>query len=461
MIKKIPDALIIISFILLFFIGLTWIIPAGEYSRKVLEGREMVIPGSFEYTANNPQSIFTFFTAPIKGFVHAAEIIGFVFLIGGAFSIVNATGSINAGLQKVINFSYRNPQYKGWIIPLLMVFFSLAGCTFGMSEEILVFLLITLPLAHALGYDAIVGTAIPFVGAGVGFAGAMFNPFTIGIAQGIAELPPFSGWEYRAFVWLIFTLTGILFVSLYARKISKNKQASLVKHIKPSEKHHPENQEQTPLTGRRIRVLLLFLFTLVLLIFGVNQWGWYIKEIAGLFLGLGILSAVAYRLSLNKTVEAFYEGCKDILPAAIIIAFSRGILVVAQDGKIIDTVLHTVAGSVNELPKFISVQVMFFVQSIINFFIPSGSGQAALTMPVMTPLSDLLGISRQTAVLAYQFGDGISNLVIPTSGVTMGILAIARIPYEIWLKWIWKLILLLTLISMILLALPVAVFTWY
>jgi uncharacterized ion transporter superfamily protein YfcC len=187
---------------------------------------------------------------------------------------------------------------------------------------------------------------------------------------------------------------------------------------------------------------------------GANEWGWYIDEISALFIALGIFSALVTRMSVSKTVKSFTDGAKDMLTAAIIIGVSRAVLVVAEDGKIIDTVLYAMANGVEDFPNTVSVQMMFFVQGALNIFIPSGSGQAAITMPIMTPLADILGIARQSAVLAFQFGDGLLNVIIPTSGVTMGILSIAKIPYNIWLKWVWKLIFLLTLFSMLFLALP-------
>lgn len=460
MFKKVPDAITIIGIILIIFIVLTWIIPAGEYERAEINGKTRVVPGTFEYVDPSPQSIFSLFTAPLKGFIGAAEIIGFVIFIGGAFAIVNATGAVNAGINQLIKFSTKYPEYKIAIIPLLMVFFSIGGCTFGMAEEVLVFLLITIPMAYALGYDSIVGVAVPFIGSGAGFAGAAFNPFTVGIAQGIAEVPIFSGWEYRLIVWGILTLIAIVFVMRYAIMIDKDPEKSLVKHIKKDKSHLVDEKADVAFTPVRAIILVAFLATLILLVIGVNVWSWYIIEIAALFIGFGLFSAVVYRLKPSETIKAFTEGTKDMVLVAVIIALSRGILVIAEEGKIIDTILNSIAGAAAGFPDYISVNMMLLVQTFINFFIPSGSGQAALTMPVMAPLSDLLGITRQTAVLAYQLGDGLTNLIIPTSGLTMGILAIARIPFDIWIKWIWKLMIVFYLTAIILLTLPTTVFEW-
>lgn len=447
----------IISLVLLLFTILTWIIPAGEYAREVVDGRTVVMAGTYETVEARPQGLGELLVAPIKGFVGAAHIIAFVILVGGAFSILTATGALDAGLGSVLKYAERNPASKHFVVPILMVIFSLAGCTFGMSEENLVFILITIPLARSMGYDNLVGVAIPFLGSAAGFAGAAINPFTVGIAQGIAELPIGSGAGYRWLVWAVFTVIAIGFVMLYIRKLERNPQKKLVTD---DDQSIYESKEPPVLDLPRKSVLILFVLAIILLMVGANQFGWYIDEISALFIALGLLSAVATRMGVTKTVSSFTEGAKDMLTAAIIIGVSRAVLVVAEDGKIIDTVLYGMANGVENLPDTISVQMMFFVQGALNIFIPSGSGQAAITMPIMTPLADILGIARQSAVLAFQFGDGLLNVIIPTSGVTMGILSIAKIPYNVWLKWVWKLILVFTLFSMLFLALPQYLDVW-
>ena len=459
MFKKSPDALVILSTILLVFVILTWIVPAGEFDRQIIDGRKVVVSGTYHAVDANPQGFWEFFRAPLKGIVSAADIIGFVLLVGGAFSILTATGAMDAGLQKVLRFAEKSPQLKIWIIPMLMVIFSLGGATFGMSEEVLVFIMITIPIARKMGYDNVVGVAIPFVGAGMGFAGAPFNPFTIGIAQGIAELPIFSGFEYRTFVWFIYTFLGIAFVMWYANRIEKNPEKSVVGNVKAEFEH--EEVEELELTGKRKLILFLFLASLIGIMVGALKFDWYIIELAGLFLLLGLASAFVGGLSTEKTVKAFTVGAKDLLMAALLIGFSKAILVVASEGKIIDTILYSMSNSIGDFSPVVSAEIMFVIQGLINFFIPSGSGQAAITMPIMTPLSDLLSVSRQTAVLAYQFGDGLFNLIIPTSGITMGVLSIAHIPFNVWLKWIGGFIIVMTFVSMILLAIPASgLYVW-
>lgn len=441
------------------FTLLTWVIPAGEYQRQTFNNKKVVVAGTYRTVDQQGQGLMDFLTAPGLGIVEAADIIAFVFLVAGAFGIVQRTGAIQAFLQKVIAFGVARPQYKLAILPVLIMLFSLGGATFGMAEEVLVFVMLTIPLARALGYDTVVGVAIPFVGAGVGFAGAFINPFTVGIAQGIAGLQPASGIYYRLICWTVFTLTAIVFICRYAVRLENDPANSVVSDVASRWEEKAEH-EILPMDGPRLAVLGLLVASLVVLVFGVQKWGWYIQEIAGLFVGMGLLAALVGKVPAAEAVKAFNHGAGDVVMAALIIGFSRGLLVIAEKGAIIDTILHSMAGLAEGFAPTVSVLVMFLFQSFLNFFVPSGSGQAALTMPLMAPLSDLLQIERQVAVLAFQFGDGISNLVIPTSGITMGLLEIAAIPYDRWFKFCFPLVALLSLIACVLLVLPVSVFAW-
>lgn len=444
--RKAPDALLIIAAILALAVACTWIVPAGTFDRQEVQTevgtRTAVVPGTYHAVDATPVPWWGFFTAPVKGFAdhQAAMIIAFVLLIGGAFAVLNATGAIDALLFRVLRSARENPARKQLVIPVLMLAFSIGGNTFGMAEEVLVFLMLTIPLARSMGWDPVVGVAIPFLGSGVGFAGAAFNPFTVGIAQGISELPLFSGWEFRMVQWAVLTLIAIVFVMRYAARIERDPKASVLHGVAGKAAEHGELEEK-PLTDRRVAVLVLFAFTIVALIVGVNRYDWYIEEIAGLFIGMGVLAAVIGGIGADAAAKAFAGGARDMVGAGLLIGLSRSVLIVLQDGQVVDTVLNGMSSAIGGLPTAVSAQLMFFVQFAINFFVPSGSGQAALTMPVMTPLADLLHIPRQSAVLAYQLGDGLCNFIIPTSGVTMGILEIAGIPFNIWLKWIWKLML--------------------
>ncbi len=460
--KKMPHTLIIVSLILILFIILTWIIPAGEFNRHEYNGRQVVVPGTYHRVDPKPQGFMEFFTAPIKGMMSASQIIALVLLIGGAFGIVSKTGAINAGLASVVESTRKNPAIKRFIIPIIMFLFSLAGASFGMAEEVMVFIMITIPLAIAMGYDSLTGVAIPFIGAASGFAGAFSNPFTIGIAQGISEIPIFSGWEYRIVVWLVLTTAAIIFIMVYASRVEKNPERSLVYELdRKRDLTSYHSAEDLVLTLKRKLVLIIFFSSIVMLIVGVNLWGWYINEIAGLFVAMGLITALVYQLNANKAVGAFLDGARDMMTAAFVIGLTRGMLIIATDGKIIDTILAGIAGTMDIFPKVVSVQMMFVFQGFMNFFVPSGSGQAALTMPLMAPLADLIGITRQTAVLAFQLGDGLFTNIFPTSGVTMGVLAIANIPYDKWIKFMLPLSVIFLILGCLLLVPPVLLFTYH
>lgn len=455
-----PDALLIISLVLLIAVALTWLIPAGEFQRRQVGSRTVVVPGTYQTVAAEPVPWHGFLTAPVKGFADrdAAMIVAFVLLIGGSFALINATGAISALLYWLVRVSGDHPERRRWVIPLLMVAFSIAGNTFGMSEEVLVFILITLPLARRMGWDPIVGAAIPFIGAGVGFAGAAFNPFTIGIAQGLAELPIFSGWEFRLLLWAALTAIATVYVMRYAARLERDPASSPLGSGGRALETGAVNEEE--MNPRRGAVLVLFAAGIVLLVVGVTRWDWYIAEISGLFLALGIVAAAIGRLGFNPAAQAFGQGAKDMVGTVLIIALSRSVLIVLQEGRVIDTVLYALSSSIRDLPAMLNAQAMFAVQFALNVLVPSGSGQAALTMPVMAPLADLLHLPRQAAVLAFQLGDGLCNFVIPTSAITMGVLGIARIPYLVWLRWVAKLMFLLVGTGMIFLALGASVVRW-
>jgi uncharacterized ion transporter superfamily protein YfcC len=338
-----------------------------------------------------------------------------------------------------------------------MLLFSLGGTLFGMCEETMPFVLIFIPLALSLGYDSLVGTAIPFLGAAAGFAGAVFNPFTVGIAQGIAELPLYSGMEYRFFVWILSTIGMTAFVMIYANKIKKNPEKSPVFELDQARKRELKLDTNAPavITIYHKLVLLAFLVAMGLLLVGVLKFKWYIDEIAALFFGLGIVAGLLGKLSLNEITDSFKAGAKDMMGVALIIACARAILVVAVDGKILDVMLYSLASLISHFHPIVAAQAMFVTQGIINFFVHSGSGQAALTMPVMAPLADVIGISRQTAVLAFVFGEGWINPILPTSGVTMGILGLAGISWEKWAKWMLPIQIFFFILALLLLIPPV------
>lgn len=459
--RRAPDVLLILLAVLGVAIVLTWLVPAGEFQREKSGSRTVVVAGTYQPVEPRPVAWHAFFTAPVGGFVDkdAALIIAFVLLIGGAFGAIESTGAIAAGLGALARQAGAHPHRKRFLIPALMLAFSIGGNTFGMSEETLVFILLTVQLARKMGWDPIVGVAIPFIGAGVGFAGAAFNPFTVGIAQGLSELPVFSGWPFRLALWAALTAVAIVYVMRYAAAVERDPARSLLPAggATPNE---PGPAEIPPLDGRRWGVLAVLALGIAVLIVGVTRWDWYIQEIAGLFLAVGMLAAILGRVGFDAAAKAFASGARAMVLPVILIALSKSVLLVMQEGRIIDTLLHGASSAVAGLPAVLSAQAMFFAQFGLNFFVPSGSGQAALTMPIMAPLSDLIGVPRQAAVLAFQLGDGLCNFVIPTSGVTMGVLAIAGIPFGVWLRWIRWLMFWLVLTGMIFLAIGAGGIGW-
>lgn len=459
---KVPNTYLLIFSLLLIIAIMTWIIPGGKYDRAVIDGREVVVQNSFKYVDSNPQGFFALFIAPLKGFVEAGLIIGFVLIVGGAFNVLARTQAIDSLISKLAKAHKNSNFLRIMFIPVLITMFSLGGATFGMNEEIIPFVLIIVPICLALGYDSIVGVAIPLVGAHVGFASAFLNPFNVGIAQGIAEVPLFSGIGYRVICWFISTIFAILFMTYYVRKISKNPEKSPTfnednERRKNEHFDHVYNNDNHFSLKHKL-VLLTFTLSLLVLVVGVVEFHWFIEEIAAMFFIMGIVVGIIGGLKSEELIKSFIDGAKDLVGTAFIIALARATLVISRDGQIIDTILYGLAPFIESSSPVFSSQKMFIVQAIINFFVHSGSGQAALTMPIMAPLADLAGVTRQTAILAFQLGE-YTNIIIPTSAVTMGALAMARVSWDKWAKWVLPLMIIFFLLGFLLL-IPPNLFGW-
>lgn len=455
--KRIPHTFTIVFALIVFAAVLTWIVPSGEYMRQTVDGREVVLNDSFHRVDSAPQT-WQVFSALFNGFVDKADIIIFILMVGGAFWILNNSHAIDVGVMAFLRRVQRLSRYKlvdklgvgNIIITLVMILFSLFGAVFGMSEETIAFVVVFIPLAIQMGYDSIVGVCMCYVAAHVGFAGAMLNPFTIGIAQGIAGLPLFSGVEYRLFCWVVLTVIGIAFVLWYASHVKKHPESSPVYKLDEYWRGRVEANEQSTFTIRHKLILLLLFVTIVALVVGVLAADWYIAEISALFFAMGILAGIIDRQSADDIAKLFLAGCKDILSAALVVGLASGIIFILKDGHIIDTLLYGLTRSLAKTGEVTSLAIMYVFQTLLNIVMPSGSAKAALTMPIMTQFADLIDISRQTTVLAFQFGDGFTNMLTPTSGVLIGVLGIARIPYGTWLKWVWKFILALIVIGFML-----------
>lgn len=456
---KLPNTFVLL-FALLALIALsTWFVPGGQYDTQMVNGKKVIDPDSFRTIASNPQGLVALLTAPLKGFVEAALIIGFVLIVGGVFNVLHKTEAIDAMIKTVAKAHTHSALVRACVIPLFVTMFSLGGATFGMAEEAIPFVLIFIPLALALKYDTVTGVAIPFAGSQIGFATAFLNPFNVGVAQGIAGVPLFSGIGFRAICWVIFTLLTIAFLMWYAARIKRDPSLSPTFAMDEEKRKTLNLAEFEAFEGMTLQhklVLGLFAATLVGMIVGVVKFEWYIHEIAALFLVMSIAVGVVARLKPDDWVAAFLQGARDMVSTALVIALAKGTVVLLRDGHIIDTMLHSLVPYVESSSAVFSAQKMFVIQSVINFFIHSGTGQAALTMPIMAPLADLVGVTRQTSILAFQFGE-LTTTIIPTSGITVGVLALSGIPYTTWVRWMLPLQAAYFVVAMLLLAVAASI----
>ena len=485
---RVPNTYVIIFSVLLLCAAATWFIPGG-------------VPQTWQVLS-----------ALYEGFSQQAGIIAFVLIIGGAFWVVNTTKAVDTGIMKFISKAQRLERFPlmqkigvgNVVIVLVMLLFGLFGAVFGMSEETIAFVAVVIPLAKSLGYDEIVGVCMVYVAAHVGFAGAMLNPFTIGIAQDMSGLPLFSGIEYRTFCWGVLMAITILFVLWYASGVRRKtiadgrvkSEASVAEEsvIKAGWKQWicfgvltavalafsyvysadcvvkigqgSFSAPWLPWTADALFVLFsvlslrnssqmfilnLLMFTIVYMVVGVMGFGWYLPEICALFILLAIVSGFAAGYSADRISKEFIAGAKDIFSAALVIGFAAGIIYILKNGNVIDTMLNSMASALEESGKVGALSTMYGIQTFINLFVPSASAKAAVTMPVMAPFSDMIGLSRQATVLAFQFGDGFTNMITPCSGVLMAVLSVAGIQYAKWFRFIWKFILTLIVIGFLLL----------
>jgi uncharacterized ion transporter superfamily protein YfcC len=452
---KLPHTFVLLFIILALIAAATWLVPGGKYDTHLVNGKQLIDPGSFHYIESAPQGLAALMKAPIKGFVDAGLIIGFVLIVGGAFAVLHKTEAVDAMIKSLARAHAKSVFIQKALIPVFVTMFSIGGATFGMNEEAIPFILIFVPLALALGYDTVTGVSIPFLGSQVGFSAAFLNPFNVGIAQGIAGVPVFSGWGYRLIVWTIATAITVLFLMWYAARVKKTPTLSPTYALDiEKRKEQPEIRDDFHgMTGRHKLVLWIFAGSLAIMVGGVVHYDWYIDEIAALFLTMGIVIGLVGRLDSTQIVEGFIQGARDLVGTALVIALARGTMILARDAHIIDTMLHALMPLVQSSSPIFAAWKMFGIQTVINFFIHSGSGQAALTMPIMAPLADLVGVTRQTAILAFQFGE-FTTPMIPTSGITVGVLALARIPWITWAKWMIPLQLIYAVLALALLVPP-------
>ena len=432
---KVPHTYVLIAMLILLSAALTWFVPGGAY---VTESDGSV---HFEAREGVPQ-VLQVFPALYHGFVKQAGIIIFILVVGGAFWLLNATGAVSGGIRRFID---RVGKRDKLVLVGITILFSAAGAVFGMSEETIPFVGIVVPLVVSLGYDPLMGMLVVYVASNIGFSSAFLNPFTVGIAQGMADLPPFSGMPYRVFCWALLTALLCLFVVLYARRSRRPVQQA-------------DSQQETPMSTRQWIILGVLALTVVMLIVGVTVREWYLPEITGLFLAMGIVCGIIAGFPAGRIADELLSGARDILSAALVVGFASGIIVILQDGQVVDSILHAMQEGLDGTGPLASLSAMYGIQALINLLIPSATAKAAITIPIMAPFSDMVGVSRQAMVLAFQFGDGFTNMITPTSGVLMSALAMARIPYTRWVRWIWKMVLVLLVLGLLLL-IPTVLFT--
>lgn len=480
---QLPDTLVIIFFVALLAMALTYVVPIGSFSTQevqyvsdgVEKTRTVVDPNSFNYQLDElgqaviePVGLFAggggigFFNFAFEGLVSGSKwgsaigVIMFMLVIGGSFGVVMATGTIDNGILKLIDRTRGN---EAIFIPVLFCLFSLGGAVFGMGEEAIAFAIIICPLMIRLGYDGITTVMVTYAATQIGFASSWMNPFSVAIAQGIAGVPVLSGAGVRGVMWAGFTLMGLAFTMRYAAKIQNQPKLSYSYH---SDKYFRDNQDNADINARfnvgDILVLATIVATIAWVIWGVIAHAWFIPEIASQFFTMGIvvgLIGVVFKLNgmtANKVASSFKQGAATMVEPAVLVGCASGILILLGGGdatapSVLNTVLNSAGQFIGQLPAVFSAWFMLLFQSVFNFFVTSGSGQAALTMPLMAPLADIVGVTRQTAVLAFQLGDGFTNVLVPTSASLMATLGVCRVDWGDWLKFIWRFMLALFVVS--------------
>lgn len=411
---------------------LTWIVPAGQYEYAIDEttGYEVVVGDSFQYTDQSPVNPFRLFVAIQEGFINGAQII-FLILFGyfWVYSVMQ-TGAFTAMINTLLKGRAKDSKL---FVPIVMLVFALAGSTYGEFETVYGLIPIFVALAIALGYDALVGMCMSGMAVAVGFASATTNPFTIGIAQTFGDLPMFSGLSYRWIIFVVFYLVAVILVMRYALKVKKDPTKSILYGMDYSA-FQVEKNDDVKFTTRHKILMLGMVVTVGTIVFGSLKLGWYINEMSAVFMISGILSSIIAKKGPEGICKDLITSLSEMTVAMVVVGLSRAILVIMQNGVIIDTVIHGMNSLMDGLPAWATAEMMLVVQNILNFFIPSGSGQAAAIMPIMIPLADLSEVNRQIAVLAYQFGDGFSNLLWPTASCTI-MCGIAKIPMGKWYRF--------------------------
>jgi uncharacterized ion transporter superfamily protein YfcC len=469
---RVPHVFVLLTGVIFFCSLLTYLVPSGEYDRETreIEGhtRTVVVPGTYTPEPKHitpagvlvgesvegratPVGFLQFLTAIPRGMAASADIIFLIFILGGVFGIMQSTGALAAGVHALLDrFGHSGPG----VTIALMTVLAIGASTLGMGEEFIPLVPVFLLVSKELGYDRIFGVALVLLAYNVGFAAATTNPFTVNVAQGIAELPLNSGIGFRLVFFAVCMAVMFRYILRYGARVRHDRSTSLM----PDDSFDLDfDVARETFTGRHKAILLAGAAIFGFIVYAVQALDWWMAEMSGGFLLIGMVAMLISRMSLNEGARAFVRGAEGMVVAALVVGFARGIQVVLTDGQILDTVIHGAAIVLGNVPTILAAQGMLVFQLCLNFFIPSGSGQAAVTMPLMAPLADVVGLTRQTAVFAFTSGDGFSNAIIPTSGILMAILGIARVPYDRWLKFAWPLVLQLIVVAAIFLAIAVVI----
>ncbi|RKR02440.1 putative ion transporter superfamily protein YfcC [Kushneria sinocarnis] len=454
--ERVPHPAVLIVMMLILVWGLTWLVPSGEYERHAVAGREAVIPGTFTLTDTTPPSPLAIFHAVPLGMVAASSIIFAVFIGGGLFRVLEATGALERLIGTLVDrLGSDRPALLIWLMTFV---FGALGVAVGYENNIALVPIAVL-LGTALGGDRLTGAGIAICGVGIGFATSPINVYTVGVADRIAQLPLFSGALLRSVLCLGALAIAAHHITRYLARIRHAPERSL---MPPADELTDEGGESAPPRGHRLvkrdwAVLGVFVLGLAIMLYGVFALGWYINEIAATFLAIAIVAGLTGGMRPGTLNARFFEGAASVTTGALLVGLARGIEVLLDQGHIADTIVHALSAPLSALPVLGSALAMTVVHALINFFIPSGSGQAIVTMPIMIPLSDLLGMTRQTAILAFQVGDGLTNLIVPTSGGTLAMLAIAGVPFDRWVRFFFPLLMKLFLLSWLALSVAVAI----
>ena len=429
---RVPHTLTLLFGMMVLALIATWLVPQGAFDTEVTEeGMEVVVPGTFEVDEEADHlTPWDLFTAIPRAFADAQDVIFFVLIIGGVLAIMRATGTIEALIGRMLEAFGKKPTT---LIFAVVFVFSLASGAIGTAGEYIPFVLILVALCRAMNMDAMTAVAITLCGYGIGYGAASFNPFTVVIAQEIAGLDTYSGWQVRAAILLPFVLVAVHHVARYAKRVQADPSRSLVADIK--EVDTGISSDYPRLNRRHALILFAFVATMVVAVTGVATQGWFLIELGACFLIFGVASAVIGGLSMDHTAERFIQGATELAATAVLVGFARCIALIMEDGLILHTIVHYLSMPLSLLGPELAAVGMMILQTILNFFIPSGSGQAFVTMPLMTPVADLVDVPRQVAVLAYQFGDGFANIIVPTNAILMAILGTAGVPYGRWFRF--------------------------